>query len=99
MLSRTAEFAERDASGSIRHLWREVNNLLHPIATSPVLPTTHDWSQKLAEYFQAKVSEIKLQISSLADRIFGCESPLCSKPSSWLSEVAPVTAEQVEGIL
>jgi len=82
---------------SLRKLRKTINGLLHPppvVAESPP-----DWSQVLADYFYAKVSNIKLRAATLASQL-APDAPSSNAPvNTRLEKFPPVTTDEVRLLL
>jgi len=90
--SRTVHMATlvENSEKSLRQIWKTVNGLLHPppvVAESPL-----DWSQVLADYFIAKVSNIRQRAATLASQL-APDAPSSNAPVNTRLEEFPLSLQ------
>jgi len=78
-------------------LWTTVNGLLH--TSPPATDFPPDWSQSLADFFMAKVTNIKQQAAAGASQLTSDPLPYSVPVDTQLNKLFPVTAEEVARLL
>jgi len=97
--SRRAHLASlvESSDTNLRQLWTTVNGLLHPPLPATDFPP--DWSQSVADFFMAKVTNIKQQAAALTSQLTSDPLPSSVPVDTQLNTLSPVTAEEVRRLL